>query len=276
LIENNDAESCRLKSAYVDTPEGQIHYRVEGSGEPLLLLHKVGLSSDQYAEMLPILGKSYYSIAVDILGCGNSDQPPHKYSIEEYAQNIIHFLDSLNIRKTNLAGHLLGASLAAEIASTYPERVDKVVLCSCINLEPELYTKMKNEFRDKRMMFKEDGSHLTDLWKSKYRMFPLTTNLETVQRTVVDYLRSGLGTRADDLHRALFEWDIVPKLSMIKSPTLLLYNRGDSELSQLEATKKLIPRCQTKILETASSFPFWEKPEILSQAIIEFLLNPGV
>jgi pimeloyl-ACP methyl ester carboxylesterase len=265
-----------LKRAYIDTPEGQIHYLVEGNGKSLLLLHKVGLSSDQYTEMLPFLGRSHRTIAIDILGCGNSDQPFRKYSIEEYAQNIIHVLDALDIQKTNVVGHLLGASLAVELAAIYPERVDKVVLCSCINLEPELYKKMKDEFHDKRMMFKDDGSHLTDLWKSKYRMFPPPTRLENVQRTVVDFLRSGLGTRADDLHRALFEWDIEPKLPMIKSPTLLLYSRGDSELSRLEATKKLIPRCQTKILEATHSFPFWEKPETLSQAINEFLLNPGV
>jgi pimeloyl-ACP methyl ester carboxylesterase len=265
-----------LKRGYVDTPEGQIHYRVEGTGEPLLLLHKVGLSSDQYAEMLPILGKQYYTIAVDILGCGNSDQPPQKYSIEEYARNIIHFMDGLKIRKTNLVGHLMGASLAVEIAAAYPEKVDKVILCSCINLEPELYQKMKDEFQNKRMAFKEDGSHLTDLWKSKYRMFPPPTNLEVIQRTVVDYLNSGLGTRADDLHRALFEWNIESKLSMIKSPTLLLYGRGDSELSRLEATENLIAGCRTKILEATHSFAFWEQPETISRAIIEFLLNPQI
>lgn len=265
-----------MKRAYVDTPEGQVHYRIVGKGEPLLLLHKVGLSSDQYTEMLPILGRNYLAIAIDLLGCGNSDQPPLKYRLEDYAQNIIHAMDALHITSTNVVGHLLGASLAVEMAAIYPERVDKVVLCSCINLEPELYEKMANEFRDKHMVFKEDGSHLTDLWTSKYRMFHAPTSLENIQRTVVDYLRSGLGIRADDLHRALFEWDIQPKLSMIKSPVLLLYSRGDSELSQLEATKKLIPRCRTKIIETTSSFPFWEKPETISQAIIEFLLNPGV
>lgn len=46
-----------MKRGYVDTPEGQVHYREEGTGEPLLLLHKAGLSSDEFTEMLPFLGK---------------------------------------------------------------------------------------------------------------------------------------------------------------------------------------------------------------------------
>jgi hypothetical protein len=33
-----------MKRGYVDTPEGQVHYRTEGSGEPVLLLHKAGIS----------------------------------------------------------------------------------------------------------------------------------------------------------------------------------------------------------------------------------------
>jgi pimeloyl-ACP methyl ester carboxylesterase len=265
-----------MKRAYIDTPEGQIHYRIEGRGEPLLLLHKVGLSSDQFTEMLPILGKNYLVIAMDILGCGNSDQPANKFGLEDYARNTIHFLDALKVKKTNVAGHLVGASLAVEMAAAYPERVEKIVLCSCINLEPASYKKMQDEFRNKRMEFREDGSHLVDLWKSKYRMSRPPMSLENVQRTIVDYLRSGLGTRADDLHRALFEWDIETRLPLIKCPTLLLYNRGDSELSGLEATKKLIHKCQTKIIEGPHSFTFWEKPEALSQVIIEFLKNQRV
>ena len=177
-----------MKRAYIDTPEGQIHYRFEGNGEPLLLLHKVGLSSDQYTEVLPILGKNYRTIAIDILGCGNSDQPPHEYRLEDYVRNIILFLDALHIEKTNVVGHLLGASLAVEMAAAYPNRVNKIVLCSCIYPEPELYNRMKNEFHDKRMVFKEDGSHLLDLWKSKYWLLHQPMNLDMVQRTVVDYV----------------------------------------------------------------------------------------
>jgi pimeloyl-ACP methyl ester carboxylesterase len=261
-----------MKRAYIDTPEGQVHYRTEGSGEPVLLLHKVGSSSDQYTDMLPVLGKSYRAIAMDILGCGNSDLPPYEYQLEDYVRNTMHFLDALKIKKTNIVGYLLEASFAVEMAVTYPERVNKIVLWDCIYKEQKAREKAQDDFRNKRMEFKPDGSHLIDLWKSRFSQPSM--NLEMVQRSVVDYLRSGLGARADDLHRALFSYDIEPKLPKIKSPTLLLYSRGDSEFSRLEATKKLIPRCQIRIIEDVLFFPFWEKPEELARAIMEFLQNP--
>ena len=64
-----------MKRGYADTPEGQVHYRTEGNGEPLLLLHKAGLSSDEFTEMLPFLGKKFQVIAMDVLGYGNTDLP---------------------------------------------------------------------------------------------------------------------------------------------------------------------------------------------------------
>jgi len=36
-----------MKRAYADIPEGQIHYRVEGNGNPILLLHMAVASSDE-------------------------------------------------------------------------------------------------------------------------------------------------------------------------------------------------------------------------------------
>ena len=110
-----------MKRGYIDTPEGQVHYRTEGNGESFLLLHKAGLSSDEYTEMLPFLGKSYRAIAMDVLGYGNTDLPKPEPKFDDYVKNIMHFLDAMKINKTSIAGHLLGSSFAAEIAATHPE-----------------------------------------------------------------------------------------------------------------------------------------------------------
>ena len=47
-----------MKRAYVDIPEGQIHYRVEGKGDPILLLHAAVTSSNEYTRVIPFLSKS--------------------------------------------------------------------------------------------------------------------------------------------------------------------------------------------------------------------------
>ena len=59
---------------------------MEGSGEPLLLLHKAGLSSDEYTEMLAFLGKKYKAIAMDVLGYGNTDLPKPEPKFDDYVK----------------------------------------------------------------------------------------------------------------------------------------------------------------------------------------------
>ena len=68
-----------MKRAYADIPEGQIHYRIEGSGEPILLLHAGVTSSDEYTRVIPFLSKTYCAIAPDFLGNGDSDPAPYAY-----------------------------------------------------------------------------------------------------------------------------------------------------------------------------------------------------
>ncbi|MFC1917283.1 alpha/beta fold hydrolase [Chloroflexota bacterium] len=67
-----------MKRAYVDVPEGQVHYRTEGSGKVILLLHMAVSSSDEYTRVIPFLSKTYCDIALDFLGCGESDPAPRK------------------------------------------------------------------------------------------------------------------------------------------------------------------------------------------------------
>jgi pimeloyl-ACP methyl ester carboxylesterase len=256
-----------VKKGYIDTLEGQVHYRIEGCGEPLLLLHKAGFSSDEFTDMLPFLGKNYRAIAMDMLGYGNTELPRQELEFDDYVQNIIHFLDAMKIDKADIAGHLLGSSFAVEIAATHPERVNKLILWDAIYLTPEVRKETQEQYQGEHMELKPDGSHLFKLWKSKGPKAP--DNLQTVQRSVVEYLKSSLGAATGVSHRALFTYDIAPKLSKIKCPTLLLCSRGPL-FDRQGAIKKLIPTCRIKILESNGSFLFWEKPEEIAQVFNDF------
>ena len=55
------------KRAFLDTPDGQIHYIVAGAGEPILLLHQTPTSSDEYAEMVSILARTKLVVAMDTI-----------------------------------------------------------------------------------------------------------------------------------------------------------------------------------------------------------------
>ncbi len=249
-----------MKRAYIDIPEGQIHCRTEGNDEPLLLLHQMTLSSDEYSEVIPILAKRYWAIAMDTMGYGNSDLPPYEYTVEDHALSIIHFLDALEIKKANIVGHHSGASLAVETAAVYPARVDKLVISGCPYLEQEARKARQSDPRFKPVEIKEDGSRILRYWEDRKARYSAYTPPIMWQRMAANYLKAGLGIRAEDAHRAVFSYDIEPRLSLIESPTLLMVGTKDVFYSRLEATRKLIPRCRTKIIEDMDAFPAWEKP----------------
>ncbi len=87
--------NIKVKRAFLDTAEGQIHYRIAGEGEPLLLLHMNPRSSDEYRELIPIIAQKKQVIAMDLMGFGDSDKPPRMYTISDYAQTevVINFLE---------------------------------------------------------------------------------------------------------------------------------------------------------------------------------------
>jgi len=264
-----------MKRCYVDTPEGQIHYRVGGSGEPLLLLHQIGLSSGQYLQVIPILAKHYWVVAMDIIGYGNSDLPPLGYKTADYAQATLHFLDALNVKQASIIGARFGGSIAVEMAVSQPARVDKLIISTCSYLEPEARNERGSRPIYNSMEIKADGSHLMKLWERE-SIVGRFQKPELIHSFVVDYLRSDLGLRAEDGHRALYSYDIQERLPLIKSPTLLIYGSQDDYYNRRELTKNLIPRCKIKIIEGAHSLAMYEKPEEYSQAILEFLENPGI
>src|SRR5262249_33209711 len=61
--------------AFLDTPEGHIHYQTAGSGPAVLLLHQTPRSSDEYRDVMPILARDFRVVAMDTVGYGDSYKP---------------------------------------------------------------------------------------------------------------------------------------------------------------------------------------------------------
>ena len=158
-----------MPKAYADIRAGQVHYRTEGSGEPLLLLHQTPMPSE-YSQMIPILAKSYQVVAMETLGYGYSDDPPREYEVEDFALSVVSFLSAIGINKASIVGHHTGASIAVEVATAYPERVDKLIVSGLPLWEPEKWEQFFAELESRLRPPAEDGLFLTDWWQF-FRVF---------------------------------------------------------------------------------------------------------
>lgn len=119
-----------MKRAYVEIEEGQMHYRCAGSGEPIILLHMSGSSSDEFEQTGSLLAASHAVYAPDLLAFGGSDKPPRVYTLKEHAETVIEFMDCLGIKAAYFVGNLVGANIAVHVAMSSPERVKGLFLFS--------------------------------------------------------------------------------------------------------------------------------------------------
>ncbi len=262
-----------MKRAYADIPEGQVHYQAEGSGEPLLLLHQTGISSDEYSKMMPLLGKTYRVIAMDTLGYGKSDKPPEGFQIKDYAQSVINFLKALDISRTSIVGHLTGSAIAVELAATNPDLVDKLILCDCPFYSPEMRESRLKDAKFAPWEAKADGSHLTEHWQY-FKSYAPHASPESINTVLVATLEAG--PRVHDGHHVLFRYEMEKRLPLLKSPTLLISGTEAPVQERIEAAKSLIPRCRLKIIEGGGDLLPMERTDECVQAMLEFLKNPGV
>ncbi len=121
----------KVRRGFVDVPEGQIHYRMAGSGPgvPLVLLHGAPASSYVLAPMVAEFGKTRPTYALDALGMGDSSPPAvDNPDTAVYARAVLAALDGLGIKQFDLHGMLTGARIAVELAVSQPQRVRKLVL----------------------------------------------------------------------------------------------------------------------------------------------------
>jgi pimeloyl-ACP methyl ester carboxylesterase len=105
-------------AAYVDS----------GRGQPLLLIHGVGMRLEAWAPQVAALGHGHRVIAVDMPGHGESDLLPSGALLPDFVAWFGKVIDDLDLAKVNVAGHSMGALISGGMAASYPDRVSRVCL----------------------------------------------------------------------------------------------------------------------------------------------------
>ena len=105
------------------------HFYIEkGTGEPLVLLHGNGESSDYFKGQIDVFAGQYHVYAVDTRGHGRTPRGGMPFTIRQFADDLLEFLDEHQIEKAHLLGFSDGANIAMVFAIQYPERVDRLIL----------------------------------------------------------------------------------------------------------------------------------------------------
>jgi pimeloyl-ACP methyl ester carboxylesterase len=268
-----------IRRGYADTSRGQVHYAevvpaapaspmTSASPVPVVLLHQTPRSWDEYREVLPLLGRTRRSIAMDTIGFGAS-APIADHGIETYASVLAEFIQALSLPKVALVGHHTGGLIAIETAARAPGLIAALVLSSTPNYDADGRARAAVRPPVDQVTEQPDGSHLAQLWRKRQGFYP-PGRPDLLTRLVRDALT--LGPDAEAGHEACKRYRVEDRAGLVQCPVLCLGASADPfAFPDLEPLAARFPQARVVIIEGGMVPLMEQRPAQVAAAISEFL-----
>ena len=126
-----------------------IYYEVHGKGFPLVMIMGLGGNVFQWdPTLIREMSKRYKTVIFDNRGAGRTDAPKIDYSPKMFADDTVRLMDELKMQKAHILGLSMGGGIAQEIALSYPQRLEKLILC-CTSCGESRYIPQPPELIDR-------------------------------------------------------------------------------------------------------------------------------
>jgi len=104
------------------------YYETCGEGEPLLLIHDLGGSSEDWEWQMPVLRRAFTVVTYDVRGHGKSGRLGDAYSLSQFSNDAAKLITALALGPMHVVGLGLGGMIALQLAVNYPDSVRSLVL----------------------------------------------------------------------------------------------------------------------------------------------------
>ena len=133
MVPNNYRTSASNESAngnYAEVNDLHLYYEIQGTGDPLILLHGGLGAIHMYGDVLPSLAQNRQVVAVDLQAHGRTAGIERPLRFELMAEDIAALISLLGFAKVDVMGYSLGGGVALRTAIQHSEIVRKLVLVS--------------------------------------------------------------------------------------------------------------------------------------------------
>lgn len=186
---------------------------------PVVVLHGWGASLEAMASITRGLEARLELLALDLPGFGQSDLPTKGWSVDDYADHVLGLCGQHGLERFSLLGHSFGARIAIAIASARPAVVGRMVLTGAAGIKPSrkptYYGKVgvAKAGRFAGAVGGAAGQRLQDRMRRRVAS--------------QDWLDAPEAMR--DTFRKVIAEDLSPRLSAVRSPTLLVWGKDDAD-----------------------------------------------
>lgn len=255
-----------------------MYYEIHGDGYPFVSIG--GLNHNIYKyhpTYLELLSKNFKTILFDNRGAGKTDQPDIEYSIKMMADDTAGLMDVLNIERAIVLGSSMGGMIAQELILNYPEKVEKLILCStnCGG------SKSVPPSKEILQLLTQNTKGMTE--EEIIRMaLPVLYTKEFLKNNVdyiEDYIRRALiiPTNPKAYLRqigAVIRFNSFKRLKNINTPTLVMHGKKDILVPPQngEILAGLIPNAKLSLHDNNAHLLFSEETEKVFNRLLKFLL----
>ncbi|HEU6449729.1 MAG TPA: alpha/beta fold hydrolase [Verrucomicrobiae bacterium] len=251
----------------------QLHFKEFGAGEPLVMLHGLFGSSDNWLGVTKNLAAQFHVYLLDLRNHGQSFHSEEMdYSL--MADDVAEFLNSKNLESANVLGHSLGGKVAMRFALNYPARMKKLVV---VDMSPRVYEPEHEPiFRALLALDLEQFSSRTEMENALEPEIPSLTLRRFLLKNIGKNSEgdfawkmnlSGLAESYPKLAEAISSADPFPK------PALFIRG-GKSDYildSDLPTIQKLFPHAKIETIADARHWVHADAPEEFTKIVLDFL-----
>lgn len=245
-----------------------MYYEEAGHGPPLVLLHGLGASLEDWEYQVPEFAKKFRVITPDFRGFGRSTRGKTKPSIPLFSRDVCTLLDQLGIQQFDLVGYSMGGATALQLALDQSQRVRRLVIANSVPTFQPRTLRQRLEIIYRIVVMNLLGpTRLAQI--SAMRMFPdqPENRAKSIARGIAYNSRSNyIGAL-----RALTSWSALERLGELKMPVLVIaaehdyFSREDSVMFA-----HALPKGRLHIVpNTRHGLPI-EAPQAFNKSVLKF------
>ncbi len=271
LISLSLAGALQAEDFFFDSGGVRIHYAVEGSGEPVILIHgylaNIGWNWGNPG-IIKALAGNYRVIALDNRGHGQSGRPHEAgaYGLK-MSEDVIRLMDHLNLKKAHIVGYSMGAYMTARLLTDHSERFLTATLGGAGWLKPDADQSFLLSVADSLEKGKGLGPLLTALH---------TNGAPPVPKETIDAISKMLLLFNDpvalaQVARGMGQFGVAEaKLRANKIPVLALIGEADPLKAGVDQLDGVLPKLKVVVIPGANHINTPANPEFI-KALKAFL-----
>ncbi|MFF7707955.1 alpha/beta fold hydrolase [Pseudomonas sp. NPDC007930] len=247
-----------------------LHYTDHGQGTPVLLVHGLGSSLDDWEYQTPALLAEHRVICVDVRGHGRSAKPRERYSVAKFAADTAALLRHLGCGPVHYVGLSMGGMIGFQLAVDHPALLRSLCI---VNSGPQLVLRGPGDYWQ---WFKRWSLlHLVSMRRIGEvlgaRMFPLPAQASLRQRVAERWAGNDKRAYVASFN-ALVGWSIQERIGEIGCPTLIVSGDRDYTPVALKARyTAMMAHARLEVIADSRHATPLDQPERFNHVLLQFI-----